>query len=519
MFLDVALSEIGRKTGQAIECLRQQLGPGCDPAFDYEEFERQQKINLQRERDKRNQKADPDSASGPASGVEQLRRVLREVAGATAGLGTSEELLEKAHAASPVSPEESKRLREESRNTSAFKAPAREDLQKLDLENRFRAPPLGTYRPKSELLSTSRRIQISDFGARTRNRSRKVVEQLEEIERLKEEKEPYEHLTKWGVSIELKEGIPENNLTKRKLRNCDIGKQLPRPDPVKSAGIVFHENSFTAGVLDGDKIRINRQPEWDFAKTSTAVEKLREYYFQPGQYKCNLDVVRPKLEKKNIPFELRPARKPMKEVLGRFEIDGREGDHLPDRSLARSCPVLSNYPRTLLVPDVEKCTERPPIINPSKAEWHDVSDPVVDRLVLKTQMDYDAVRAIKAVYPRSPTAEDFGLSLRRMQQLRKTRSYGEDKALHILKENLTRGPVSVELLENWEIDKVSCSNRPRVQTKNFSLMPGRAAEKNYIASPARQKEVGSPKMMFSRNIPEGHTRICLSTSFSKGTRS
>lgn len=60
-------------------------------------------------------------------------------------------------------------------------------------------------------------------------------------------------------------------------------------------------------------------------------------YFPSGQYKVDLNVTRDKGDKKNIAFEKRPDRKPLRESVGRVEIISRMGDHLPDRSLARSC--------------------------------------------------------------------------------------------------------------------------------------------------------------------------------------
>merc|ERR1719277_737276 len=105
-----------------------------------------------------------------------------------------------------------------------------------------------------------------------------------------------------------------------------------------------------------------RGPEWDFAKSSTAKEKLREYYFQPGQYKPNLDAARETVgNKKNIGFELQTDRPNLNKG------NERAGDHLPDRSLSRSCPCLAKFDKCVHPPkqvlQMAKCTTRPPIIN------------------------------------------------------------------------------------------------------------------------------------------------------------
>merc|ERR1719498_1073767 len=145
---------------------------------------------------------------------------------------------------------------------------------------------------------------------------------------------------------------------------------------VKQANITFNTNSFTAGVLQGDKHQSGhtRGPEWDFAKTSTAPDKPREYYFQPGQYNVKWDIARPKLELKNIPFNQQQNRKPL--------MDHKvESIHLPDRSLSRpsaiclegmsSCPLLETRVKNV---NIAKFTKRKPI-NDDTPPLYDPTDP------------------------------------------------------------------------------------------------------------------------------------------------
>eukprot|EP00928_Gymnodinium_smaydae_P062445 TRINITY_DN46301_c0_g1_i1.p1 TRINITY_DN46301_c0_g1~~TRINITY_DN46301_c0_g1_i1.p1 ORF type:complete len:539 (+),score=141.41 TRINITY_DN46301_c0_g1_i1:127-1743(+) len=512
MLFDQCFSELGRTTAKTVDGLRRQLGHGCDPAFDYEEEARQKReAEKLKERQKQGAKADDHAGAGSASGMEQLRRALRDC-GPDGAVPADEAQGEEA-AIAQMSPYDQRKHREATRNTAAFKAPNRNDLQKLDIVNRFRAPPPGVYRPKDDLLSSRPKVLGMDFGEREKSQSRKVKEVMAEVERLKAEGKPYDHLTKSGTSTQLMEGIPDSSLLQRKQIDIDIGKQLPRPDLVKQAGIVYNTNSFTAGVLDGDKIRLAREPEWDFAKTSTASPKPREYYFQPGQYKPNLNAVRQKLDVKNMPFKNQRARKPLKETIGRIEIDGRAGDHLPDRSLSRSCPSLSSWPR-MKVPDIEKYSDRPPIINVNKTEWHNVKDPVVDQQVMQHRLTYDAFDAQRPLWQKQKDIK-FDGALQRQQELKKMRSYGQDLCIAMAKENVTRGPVSVELLDNWEVgNKDVFTAIPRVTIKNFGRMAGREKEKKYNIPPARERD-NSHRAQFERSVRDGDSRC--NTSFYSDT--
>lgn len=513
LFKDSCFSTIGRSSGKELEALRRQCGHGCDPAFDYDADARH-KLEAKKEKDREQkglQNEDGNGAADAVSSLEQLRRALREVQGA--GLGTGgEDDTEQEPEEAPLSPQDARRLREQKRNTSSFKAVCREDLQKMDIVNRFRAPPPGVYQPKEDLLSSRRRVKDVDFNARDRTRSRKVLETEQEVERLKAEGKPVDHLTKTFTNIELVEGIPENKLARKRLMDYDMSKVPPRPDVLKTSKIQFNDNSFTAGVLDGDKVRLQRQPEWDFAKSSTAPEKMREYYFQPGRYKCDLDVTRTKLEKKNIHFDFQRPRKPMRETVGRWEIIERTGHHLPDRSLARSCPALSNR-LDVKVPNLSHYTERPSIINVNKTEWHDTSNAVVDHQVMQHRLTYDASEAMRPLLPKNKSTERFHHSLSRVQEVKKMRSYGEDITYTMRKEFSTRGPTSVETLEDWEIDNKPVFTRiPRVQVKDFTNMAGRDQEKRHICSPARQKDLRRAAT-FEREDREGDARVAC-TSFS-----
>jgi len=491
MFLEGMVSTIGKTTQGNLDALRKQLGPGVDPAFDYSAFKVAQKS--QDAKKAPHASKDPASPSGGSNNLDQLRRALREVVG-TAGADEPDQ--DQAQAAAEaadgakLSPGIIRKQREEKRPNRAFVTTTRNYHANLAVENRFRAPPVGSYRPNSELIDA--RVLGKDFHYRDPAQSRLVAKLEQEVAELKAEGKPYEHLYKDITSVEMLDEKPQRQ--KDPIHSPTIEKILPRPDIVKMYGISYQDNTFTDGVLEQDKNTsfLQRTPKWDFARMSSSKPKDREFYFQPGQYEPNLDAVRTKLETKNSPFEKQRDR------ASRNKKKPLPGDHLPDRSLARSCPHLSTSPR-LLSPDISTYLDRPSINGKPKV-WHNANDPEADSKVLDYQMNFDIMDAAKATWVVRPPG-DFNKSLTRQKEMRRMRSYGSDVALQRVKDNITRGPVSVELLET-DFDN-SPSLKPRVRIRNMIHMAGREREHNYIESPARQKEQKGFK--FDREVRTGES--------------
>jgi len=219
-----------------------------------------------------------EGEASPTSGLDLLKRTLKEVVGVGSGIEEEEEEQAVGHLKRAKSmPADVIREREQNRATSSFVSSSRYSLGKLDIVNRFRAPPIGSYRPKEHKLSTRTRQPCHIFAEKDRTKSLKTIAIQKEIERLQEEGEPYDHLVKIGVAIELKEGIPDNPLRKPHVRNHQFHKDLDRPDLLKAHNLKFNDNSFTAVVLDGNlkTSQFQRQPTFDFAKVSTAPQKER----------------------------------------------------------------------------------------------------------------------------------------------------------------------------------------------------------------------------------------------------
>lgn len=485
MFWDTALSEVGRSTNQQIDGLRRQLGVGVDPSFDYTQIVQEQK-DLAQKREKKKPPVEPPGSAAGSSALEQLRRALREVGGDEEGSPR--------HPGSPGPPSPKPAQHSRSRPSPAFQVCSRDEVARLDVSNAWRAPPLGTYKPKADLMVP--RLSCPDFGLKEGTRSRTTVELEREVARLRAEHQPFEHLVRNGVvSVELLDHAPER--LKPRMPAVDIARMLARPDIVKSAGIVYHVSLSTDGVLDGDLhcSQLGRHPSWDFAKVSGVEPKVLESYFQPGQYDVGsgLDAIGPRSETKLIPFGKQRSRRPLKEVIGRVEIDARLGDHLPDRSLSRSCPVLSTVPRKL-APNMAKCSDRPMFFK-KFADYHRTEDPTADRAVREHERTYDPVEAEKVLYHRPHTVEHFNKSLNREQQIKVTRIYGEDICLQLAKENLAHGPVSVEFLS--DID-TSPSLRPRVVARRF-------CNEQYADPPSRKRDQGKAAK-FERGLRGGDGR-------------
>ncbi|CAE7023019.1 CA14 [Symbiodinium natans] len=497
MFLDGMMSQIGISTQGSLDALRRQLGPGVDPLYDYSA---KQDSHRPRHVEKKDQEGTKESTM-----IEQLRRTLREVVGinTTAEEQDAQQAEEDDEVEAKVPAGQLRALREQKRPMSSFVSTSREYMNALAIENRFRAPPPGSYRPMTHLCAP--RVKTPVFTNREPTHSRKRMVMEREVRKLQSAGKPCEHLLQGVTSVELLDEPPER--MRRAVTTPNLERYPPRPDLLKSAGINFNDSTFTDGVLDGDcsTSMILRTPEWDFAKLSASRHKDPETYFQPGQYKPNLDAVRPKLETKNIPFHKLPARKPLKESVGRFEVDGREGDHLPDRSLARSCPLLGTRPR-LHSPDLSKYSDRPSIIG-RKKPWHDVNDPEADRIVWDHEMSFNIMDAEKARWKSRGPPEDFNRSLTRQQHLRSMRTYGQDVSLTRAKENLN-GPVSVELQSDIDSSPIL---KPRLWSPRFDYMATREPEYKYAESPARLKEKRGAK--FKRELRPGESLTdiqCLS---------
>lgn len=504
--LDQTYSQIGHTTGATLKALRKQLGVGVDPAFDYTQaVELQKKVSAKDEK-----KPGDDGATGggaaaaasPASGLEALRRALREVVGSgVADEGVDEEAAARASPGggqgAAQSPADVKHRREQNRQTSAFKAPTRDQLNKIR-EPRFSAPPPGSYRAKDHLCSNRPRLKGNvDFSMRERTRSVKVKEIERQIEECKEEGKSFDHLSKQGsLSVELMDGFPAKPPMKQK--SFEMSKSAPRPDLVKAHGIVYNTNSFTAGVLDGDLgcSHLTRKPVWDFAKTSTFQPKQKDTYFQPGQYKVDLEYH----VKKNMPFNQQRARQPLRQVVGRVEIKSRAGDHLPDRSLSRSCPHLSNR-EDIKVPNLDHYTTRPPIIS-TKTEYHDTKDAEVDSKVLQNTLSYDATAARKLTWRNTLPPYDFDGGISREADMARQRSAGENFCLIRQRENVREGPRSIELLS--DVDQKPSLQR-RVKTREFNSIIGRELEKKHMQSPPRQKDFHDAEK-FERVVRSGDSR-------------
>ncbi|CAJ1342641.1 unnamed protein product [Effrenium voratum] len=266
MFLDGMMSQIGISTQGSLDALRRQLGPGVDPLYDYDK------------RDSRPRLPKAEEAKEGTGSIDQLRRTLREVVGVATD--ETEQAEEQVPEEWKLSPAQIRAMRESKRPMSSFVSTTRDHVNSLAIENRFRAPPPGSYRPTAHLCEP--RVKTPVFRPRDATHSRKLKMLDREVTKLKESGRPYEHLLLGCSSVELLDAAPER--MRRCVTSPSLDRYTARPDMVKLANIHFHDSQFTDHVLDGDisTSMILRNPSWDFAKLSAAQRKDRETYFQPG---------------------------------------------------------------------------------------------------------------------------------------------------------------------------------------------------------------------------------------------
>ena len=98
------------------------------------------------------------------------------------------------------------------------------------------------------------------------------------------------------------------------ITEVDMSKQLPRPDLMKSASIVYNETIAisSCGFEEAHKKcarfgSFYRQPCYPISLLPRA-EQTQESYTQPGEFSVNLDFVRPRLPA-SMEFQKRPGRK------------------------------------------------------------------------------------------------------------------------------------------------------------------------------------------------------------------
>jgi hypothetical protein len=252
-----------------------------------------------------------------------------------------------------------------------------------------------------------------------------------------------------------------------------FAKSTPRKAPKLTCTV----NSFTAGVLDGHLYcsTSSRSPQWDFSKSCDPQAKVRNTYFQPGQYSPAED----RVSRMCVQFDKQIARPTF--------LDGVPvTHHLPDRSLSRSCPVLSQS-QAVVVPDLSKYRPREAFFKPASDNQANAST-------------FDAMEANRALWRKPTNVDDFDKSLDRGTSMKGTRFYAQDVALQLAKDNETRGrPVSVELLAETP------KSGKRVSDVNFDTMAGRTPERQW-QDPSPRARDQSRNMKFERGIRPGETR-------------
>lgn len=489
-----AFSAAGRGSQGTLESLRRQLGRDLDPAC--------------AEMDKEDAHAHPrphtagEGEAGMAvpKNLLELERALKEAVEGTRAVDDGTGLKDKG--SEEFSTPRCVRDRRRVKPSAAFLTLTRDARAHAATYGIYEPPPPGIYKIKDDVESKKPRIKTTDFGERPLSRSAHAIAIEAEVQRLAAEDMPTEHLTKPCVSVELAEEIP----ARMKLRCCgtpDLGKCLARPSLASQSHFSYNVNTFTKGVLDGDKIcsTRERQPCGDFGKTTVRPPpSYGKTYFEPGNIgkkAGNIDAVRQRVGNPGMPFNRQRPRQPMA-----TDTEKKNGDSIiPDRSLARKCSAT--VPRVKGGTDFGLELDRPPLEGKPK-EYHRTDDPEACDSVMEFSMTYDVSKAEKSLLRKCRSAEDFGHAVPRNRAAIGTRMHAQ---AGIPQENVIRSTEAMPLDEIHRKGTMGgLRGHPRVKTRNFERMLGRDIEKENCNSPSRKRDL-SAASRFAREIREGESRI------------
>jgi len=453
MLFDGCFSAAGKASAEHLQTLRQSLGPGVDPAYDYT----QRKSSKSSVADVKQERA--AAVATNQSELDDLKQALRDIDGKDGENSDKhntilEAWLEKQEF---LNPQQAREEREKKRETSAFRVVSRATRDKLAIENRFRAPEMGTYRPNID-VGRPRSAGVISFSQPKHVAKKKDVEE----------------------NPEAPEMTPEKQGT-HKVCYVNIAKASGRPDFFKSMGIVSNHNTFEDGIPSAAEktSRRTRQPCHKFSTTKTQGPKSQGT--EPGKYKPNQDFVRPRSAVGGFHFEHQCSRRPASAPCG----------------IGSRLSPASNVDRGRHIPgfDIGKFTSRPDILEKMGVKTDEDGAQEFEDVALRASMSQPALRS------RPQSALTFDNSLTRQQHLRSSRCYGEDIALQRQAE-AAKGPKSTELLS--EIGNPALRKPEAVP--DFEKYPARdpSQERKYAIKPARGKDCGVHK--FERAAREGEER-------------
>lgn len=303
MFTNKSFSNVGRKTAQSIDTLKKRLGVDAEATTKPTVATRALSSSV----------LDSSLPTGSTTSTQDLvQRFSRIKVKSEAKQGKVEDSAEVV----PLSPSHVRQVAP-LRYTSAFRSLGREELDKRIKSDEV--PPVGSYSPKDDCTAALSRVKHPpphgcSFASREITRSRRVFL----AEQLRAQGQPYEHLLD-NPGRELPEGLPENPLARKKqIVFVNMSKQLPRPDLMESANVVYHDTIAisSSGFEEAHKKcakfgKFYRQPCYPISQLPRS-EKTQESFTQPGEFNVNLDFVRPRLAA-NMEFRKRPGRKDLLE--------------------------------------------------------------------------------------------------------------------------------------------------------------------------------------------------------------
>jgi len=492
MIFDGKFSEIGRSTEQMYTGLLQQLPKGTDPAHDYTAPSDAHKRVAAASR----AKAERLQANAPGKSphddcLTKLQKALIDNIGrGVVPEDKSNQQKGVANRHSTLSPLARRQAQETDRCSPVFLSPGRDYVDKHAVENQFRAPPLGTYKPKEHVVIS--RTHNTEFGERVQTKSLKAFEFEQQVDALNRQGKPVDHLLKSFVSVDYLDNAPER--VQHRMRGFEINRQLPRGDIVQNSNINYNVNSFTAGVMDGDKkcSGVTRQAVYKFSESPSGA-KERPTYFIPGRFKLDGGPRTSKI----ISFDKQLARKPFCETKGRVVVNRDHMAGIPDRSLARDCHLLETPVPSF---DIKRMLDRPDVV--CGVEYHNSLDPIVDSQVMLRKLSYDVCTAERPILKKMPCVGSFSKALNRSQSMAALRSYGEDVCLQ-RQQAARKNPAvrSTELLPLEDTEPM----RSQLGTCDYSRMVGRSPDFSQRELPPRRRDFHEASR-FERGLKAGQTK-------------
>lgn len=400
-------------------------------------------------------------------------------------------------------------------------------------QNKELPPPTGHYRAQDNVLSTTSRIKVMNFGYREPHPKRRIDRGGDDSRELGPEDltvldftfeksgtmfpspKDFSFVTpSQGHSIDtLSSSRKELSLMTTSAERLPIEKSDGGRISLKGVVTMNETTSFSPfEEQDRNTTKVNRPPDVALNKQTGRKPFFGKMmpHFEAAKYNMHenhkYNVVLPP-PKKFMGFEKQMDReKPLVSQKPKALLDSSEkgtGYH-PDRSLYRTVHV--DKPRVTHVRHMHKDTKRPPMFKIAAA-FHDTDDPEVDRQVMERAMTIDTATLARAVDPR----KDLGVK-HHHHIAREKAGHGSRHAQHDLAMSAKRGHRTLET--------TGCLSKSVAELKDsIRLRPdlGVTFDQHKARGPTRLKGAHSSLHRPRDHAPPDFSRSAPSIGFSPST--